>query len=128
MMIYLNRELSEERGSIMKKRREYTPEYKASLILEILREENTLNEIAYREKINPKQLGNWKQEFIKNAGRVFAQSKNEKLYEEKLEDMKETERDYQAKVGQLTLEVDFLKKKHEQVYGPGWETKVGFKK
>ena len=112
----------------MKKRREYTAEYKAKLVIEVLREEATISQIASREGINPNQLGNWKKEFIQNAARAFSQSRDEKVAEAKVEEMLEMERAYQAKVGQLTLEVDFLKKKHEQVYGPGWETKVGFKK
>lgn len=33
-----------------------------------------------------------------------------------------------AKVGQLTIENDWLKKKSKQVYGSEWETKSGFKK
>jgi len=112
----------------MRKRREFTPEYKAKLVLEVLREEETISQIASRESINPKQLGNWKKEFLQNAPRAFSQSRDEKAAAEKLAELKETEREYQAKVGQLTLEVDFLKKKHEQIYGPGWETKLGFRK
>ena len=112
----------------MRKRREYTPEYKAKIVLEVLKEEKTISEIASREGIHTNQIGNWKREFLENAPRVFAQSRNEKEATKQVEEMKETERDYQAKVGQLTLEVDWLKKKHEQVYGPGWETKLGFKK
>jgi len=111
----------------MKKRREYTAEYKAKLVIEVLREEATISQIASREGINPNQLGNWKKEFIQNAARAFSQSRDEKVAEAKVEEMLEMERAYQAKVGQLTLEVDFLKKKHEQIYGPGWETKVGYR-
>jgi transposase-like protein len=112
----------------MKKRREYTPEYKANLVIEVLREEQTMSEIASRESISLKQLSNWKSEFLGNAPRVFSQSRDEKAAVRELAELKEVERDYQAKVGQLTLEVDFLKKKHEQIYGPGWETKLGFKR
>ena len=112
----------------MKKRRGFTPEYKAKIVLEVLREEKTLSEIASREGIHANQIGNWKREFIENAPKIFSQSRDEKEAEKKAMEMKETERDYQAKVGQLTLEVDWLKKKHEQVFGPGWETQFGFKK
>ena len=112
----------------MKKRREYTAEYKAKLVIEVLREEETMSRIASREGLNPNQLGNWKKEFIQNAARAFSQSRDEKAAAVKVSEMKEMEREYQAKVGQLTLEVDFLKKKHEQIYGTGWETKVGFKR
>jgi transposase-like protein len=112
----------------MKKRREYSPEYKAKLVIEVLREEQTLSEIASRENINTKQLSNWKSEFIENAARAFSRSRVEKAAAQQVEDMKERERDYQAKVGQLTLEVDFLKEAYKKLYGTGWENITGFKK
>lgn len=111
----------------MNKRKEYTPEYKAKLVIEVLREEKTMSEIAAREGVNLKQLSNWKKEFLKNAERAFSRSKDEKKAANDLAEMKARERDYQAKVGQLTLEVDFLKSAHEKLYGPGWESKYGFK-
>jgi len=111
----------------MRKRREFSPEYKSKLVLEVLREENTLSEIAARESINAKQLGNWKSEFIRNAGRVFSQSNNEKAAMQETERLQEKERDYQAKVGQLTLENDFLKSVYKKISGQEFETKNGFK-
>ena len=112
----------------MRQRREYTPEYKARLVLEVLREEHTMSEIASREGINLKQLSNWKTEFVENAGRAFSRSKDEKAAAREVAELKAKERDYQAKVGQLTLEVDFLKGVHEKIHGPGWEAKLGYKK
>ena len=103
----------------MNKRKEYTPEYKAKLVIEVLREERTMSEIAAREGVNLKQLSNWKKEFLKNAGRAFSRSKDERKAAQDLAEMKSKERDYQAKVGQLTLEVDFLKAAHEKLFGPG---------
>jgi transposase-like protein len=55
----------------MAKRKDYTPEYKAKLVIEILREEHTISEIASREGINVKRLGNWKSEFLENADARF---------------------------------------------------------
>ena len=104
----------------MNQRREYTPEYKAKLVIEVLREERTMSEIASREGINQKQLGNWKSDFIENSARVFSQSRDERAAARQVAIMKEKEYEYQAKVGQLTLEVDFLKKKYEQIYGTKW--------
>jgi transposase-like protein len=112
----------------MSKRREYTAEYKAKLVIEILREEQTMSEIASRENISLAQLSNWKSEFISNAGRVFSKSRDEKAAAKQLEDMKDVERAYQAKVGQLTLEVDFLKSVYKKLHGHEWETRNGFKK
>ena len=112
----------------MKKRREYSPEYKTKLVLEVLREEQTLSEIAAREGINSRQLSNWKSEFLENAVRAFSRSRDEKAAARQVEDMKSRERDYQAKVGQLTLEVDFLKEACRKLHGAGWENIAGFKK
>jgi len=108
-------------------RKQYTPEYKAKIVLEMLREETSVSEIASRENINKNQLQNWKKEFIENSSRVFAQNKLEKEAERKIRELEEKEREYQAKVGQLVIENDWLKKKHAQVYGSGWEVKFGYK-
>ena len=61
----------------MAKRREYTPEHKAKLVIEVLREEQTMSEIASREGISLNQLSNWKSEFLSNAGRVLSKSRDE---------------------------------------------------
>ena len=42
-----------------KKRKTYTAEFKAKLVLEVLQEEKTLNEIASSYEILPKNLQNW---------------------------------------------------------------------
>ena len=112
----------------MKKRREYSPEYKTKIVLEALREERSVSEIGSREGINPNQIWNWRKEFIENAAIVFSRSKKEEEIAEKLKAAKGKEREYQAKVGELTLEIDWLKKKSDEVYGEGWESRTGGKK
>jgi transposase-like protein len=112
----------------MTKRKEYTPEYKAKLVIEALKEEQTLSEIAARENINVKQLGNWKAEFLENAGRAFSRSRDEKAAARQVSELEEKEKKYQAKVGQLTLENDFLKETAKKMLGPGWEDQLGYKK
>ena len=112
----------------MGKRKEYTPEYKAKLVIEVLREETTMSEIASRERMNLKQLSNWKHEFLENAGRAFSRSRDEKATKRQLEEKEETERYYQAKVGQLTLENDFLKSVYKKVSGHDFEARNGFKR
>jgi putative transposase len=110
----------------MKTRREFTPEYKAKIVIETLREERTMSEIAARETISVKQLGNWKSEFLANAGRAFSQSRDERELAKEINIMQSKEKSYQAKVGQLTLEVDFLKDVHEKVHGRDWKNVIGY--
>ncbi|MGI6751579.1 MAG: transposase [Anaerovoracaceae bacterium] len=56
----------------MAKRRTFSPEFKSKLVLEVLREERPLGEIANEHDISPNQLRNWKVEFLKNAPRAFS--------------------------------------------------------
>jgi Transposase and inactivated derivatives len=102
-------------------KRQFTAEFKAKIVLEILREEHTVSEIAAREQISAKQLHNWKKEFLDNAERVFAQSKLERDYRHQLDEAAVREAATMAKVGQLTLEVDLLKKKYKQIHGRDWD-------
>jgi transposase-like protein len=112
----------------MKKRREYSPEYKTKIVLEALREEKSVSEIASREGINPNQIWNWRKEFTENAAIVFTRSKKEEEISEKLKEAKDKEKEYQAKVGELTLEIDWLKKKSDEGHGEGWESRIGNKR
>ncbi|SHJ32242.1 Transposase [Lutispora thermophila DSM 19022] len=74
----------------MEKRRHFTPEEKAKIVIEVSREEKTLNEIAAKYEIHPNQLSRWKTEFINNAGRVFSKETDEV---EKVKQSYEKERD-----------------------------------
>ena len=89
----------------------FSPEYKARLVIECLKEENTVSEIASREGISRVQLQNWKKEFLENASRIFSQKRDEKEAQQKAAEAEARERELMAKVGQLTVEVDWLKKK-----------------
>ncbi len=94
-------------------KRSYTAEFKTKVILELLRGERELNEIASEYEIAPNQLRNWKAEFLDNSVVVFDRNRDRKLRDEL--DTKQREADQLAKkVGQLTIEVDFLKKTLER--------------
>lgn len=94
-------------------KRSYTAEFKTKVILELLRGERELNEIAAEYEIAPNQLRNWKAEFLDNAVVVFDRNRDRKMRDEL--DTKQREADQLAKkVGQLTIEVDFLKKTLER--------------
>jgi len=109
----------------MVNRREYPPEYKAKIALEMLREENTVSEIASREQINVKQLYNWRIELVDNAYRIFAGNREDKEFVKKQREFEEHKQELMAKVGQLTLENDWLKKKSAEVLVPRREVKSG---
>ncbi|HZW50177.1 MAG TPA: transposase [Bacillota bacterium] len=103
------------------KRRTFTAEYKTKIILEVLRGEKELNVIATENELAPNQIRNWKAEFLKNATAAFEDKRTEELRYELQSKHQETEELYK-KIGQLTTQVDWLKKKSEQLFGPEWES------
>ena len=103
------------------KRRTFNAEFKAKIVLEVLRGEKELNAIAAENEIAPNQVRNWKAEFLKNAAAAFDDKRTEDLKTELKDKERETDTLYK-KVGQLTTQVDWLKKKSEELFGPDWES------
>jgi len=103
------------------KRRTFSAEFKAKIVLEVLRGEKELNLIATENEIAPNQIRNWKAEFLKNAAAAFDDKRTDELKIELAEKERETDSLYK-KVGQLTTQVDWLKKKSEEVLGHDWES------
>ena len=64
----------------------------------------------------------WKKEFLTNASLAFNNKREDNLREKLAEERKE-KAEYAKKVGQLTMQVDWLKKKSEEVVGPDYESK-----
>ena len=96
-----------------RKRRNWSPEEKAAVVLEIIREEGTLAEIARKYDIAQPVLSRWRAEFIENMASVF-DKKGESI--DKVKEEYEAEKELLVKkIGELTLYVDFLKKKHKQI-------------
>ncbi len=85
-------------------RRHFTSKFKSDLVIELLKGEKDLNTLAAENEILPNLLRNWKNEF------------NQKLETERKE-----KASYARKVGQLTMQVDWLKKKSEEILGPDYE-------
>ncbi|QAA32592.1 IS3 family transposase [Clostridium manihotivorum] len=91
------------------RKRTFTPEFKAKVIIELLKGEKELSQLASEHEIAPNQLRNWKSEFLENAANAFDNKKDEKL-KESLKSSEAEKDDLYKKVGQLTTQVDWLKK------------------
>jgi transposase len=90
-----------------KTRRKFSGVFKAKVAIEALKERETLAEISKRYEVHPNIISKWKQEFLERAGDVF---------EKKPESGSEVDLDkLYAKIGQLEIENDFLKKSLKKI-------------
>ena len=89
-----------------RKRRTFSSEFKLKVILESLKERDSLLELSQKFDLHQNQISKWKNDFLEHAkshlvaANVTQDSKKdqdiEKLY---------------SKIGKLQMEIDFLKKK-----------------
>lgn len=99
------------------KRRTFSAELKAKIVLEVLQGEKELNAIAAEYEIAPNQIRNWKAEFLKNAAAAFVDKRVDDLKAELHEKEREADALYK-KIGQLTTQVDWLKKNLRKCLDP----------
>ena len=86
------------------KRRTLSSEFKVKLVLEVLKNEKPLNEIAKEHKVLPKNLINWKKQFLENAEIAMEPSKAVKEYKEQIKELEKKVDTYAKTVGKLTVE------------------------
>lgn len=86
----------------------YTPEFKAQVVREILREQKTMSEIASEYGIHPVQLSQWKKAALDNLAAVFVDerkvTKQQRLQEQEIDRL-------YARVGKLSTQLEWIKKK-----------------
>ena len=93
------------------KRKSYSADFKAKLVLEALEGEKTINEIASKYEVLPVSLKNWKKQFLENMSLAFDKSTVVKEYKDEIETLQKDKDMLAKKVGNLTIEKDFLVEK-----------------
>ena len=90
-----------------KKGQTYTGEQKTKVVLELLKEEQTLNQLATQYNVTSKTIQNWKKQFLANAFKAFESDESSKADKQELERLKD-ENDALAKtLGRTTVERDW---------------------
>ncbi len=88
-----------------KKRKKYSPEFKAKVALAALKNEETTSEIAARFGIHPNMISNWKKALLEGAADIFENgNKSQKPDEANVDDL-------YRQIGKLQVERDFLSRK-----------------
>jgi transposase-like protein len=95
-------------------RQQHAPDFKFQVVLEVLREERTVNEIATSHQLHPNLITRWKSEFLESGAKaVFAKSKKVEEADQLKAEFEEKEAKLYQEIGQLTTQLTWLKKKSE---------------
>lgn len=87
-----------------RRQRNFTPEFKAEVVLEALRGESSQAELCRRHNLSEEQLSKWKQQFVENSASLFEPI--DKASKDAVEQIAHLEQ----LVGKLTLALDIHKK------------------
>ena len=87
-----------------KKRRSFSSELKFKIVLEAIKGQRQISEIATEFDVHLNQISNWKQQFLENGSTVFS-----KKPDTRITDMEEKESVLFKKIGEQQVELDFLK-------------------
>lgn len=82
-----------------------TPAFKKKVALEALREDKTLAQIASQYGVHPMQVTQWKKVLLDGAENIFARKGKQR------KEGGPSQEELERKIGQMTIEIDFLKKK-----------------
>jgi len=85
------------------KRRKFTPEFKAKVVLEVLTGAKSSAAACREYQLQPQVLGRWKTHLLEQAGLLFADNKQQQEHEQQIAKLEQL-------VGRLTLELEIAKK------------------
>ena len=88
----------------MAKRRTFTPEFKAEVVLEALRGETSQAELCRRYNLSEQHLSKWKQQVVENVATLFAST------DQQSSEAAERIAHLEQPVGRLTVALDIEKK------------------
>ena len=93
-----------------KKRKQYTADFKAKIVKEMLREEKTVGQLASEYEVHSNMLYRWRDQALAGLPGLFSDQSAQELAEKETEWQQEREGLY-AEIGRLTTQVTWLEKK-----------------
>jgi transposase len=90
-----------------KKRINHSAEFKAKVALDALREQKTLAQMSQEYTLQPHQISAWKKHLSEGAASVF----DSQALKRRSEEVAEREQELYARIGQLQMELEWVKKK-----------------
>ena len=95
-----------------RKRKQYSPPFKAKVAIEAIRGQKTTAELASQYEIHPTMINNWKRDLLDKASELFDNGKTTGQVEGETQAQID---ELYRQIGQLTVERDFLAKRSAQL-------------
>ena len=95
-----------------RKRRNHSSAFKAKVALAAIKGDRTLSELSEQFDVHANQIQDWRRRRRQEAEAVFGRSERQR------DDNDEKVKELHAKIGQLTMERDFLEHGLERIHGP----------
>jgi transposase-like protein len=86
-----------------RKRRTFTSEFKAKIVLQLISGEKSLAEICREYKLNQQMVSRWKTEFLQNAPSIFERKKKYSAERQRIAELEQV-------LGRKTMELEIAKK------------------
>jgi transposase-like protein len=94
----------------MRTKRNFTPEFKAKLVQQMLREEQSINQLAAEHQVHPNQLYRWREIVLAGMPDLFSGQSARELAAREAAHEQQVQELY-ARIGKLTTQLDWLGKK-----------------
>ena len=92
---------------MVRKRRQYSAEFKLKTVVEVLKGEKTAAQLAGELEVHPLVLSEWKRHFLEVGARIFEKSRKASREREEAKEKAELF----EQIGRLKMELEWLKKK-----------------
>lgn len=90
-----------------KKGQIYSAEQKTKIVLELLKEEQTVSQLATKYKVTAKSIQSWKKQFLENASKAFADDASSKEQQKEIEKLRAENDELAKTLGRTTVERDW---------------------
>jgi transposase len=91
-------------------RKTYTPKFKMAVAIDVVRGEKTLSQVAAEHGVSPSLAAEWRDELLGGADDVFGKTQQDRERKRSEEAARERYDEALRKIGQLTVERDFLQR------------------
>ena len=96
---------------MVRRRRTFTPEFKAQVVLEVLTGAATMAQACQKYRLKQPVVSRWKAEFLERAPRVFGSDSTREVEEERIAEL-------ERMVGRLTMQLEVAKKASSMLASP----------